>query len=256
MPATQPRLRPLGLDAEAIAAYRRDGYLLVHDVVPRSEIEDFHRGVHALHLERRARRSRQRADPNDTSTPEERDNHLHGLGNDYEPALRLAHDERILALVGSLVGPGIGLHSAKVISKGPRETRHVCHWHQDDAYWWAVSQSECRLSVWIPLLDCGAHNGALRVVPGDFRRELMPHQPRASRERGSCRLSFAPGEERLEGERELTVPAGSVVLFSARTCHASSGNPSDAHRRAFIMTFQEASASDFSGRLRIIRAAN
>jgi ectoine hydroxylase-related dioxygenase (phytanoyl-CoA dioxygenase family) len=253
MVSTQRTAQPL--DAERIAAFQRDGFLVVPDVLRREELAELDRALHARHLEQQARLRAAPPDANDRRTREERENHLHGLGDDFAPAVRMAHDEPILGLVSSLVGPGISLHSAKLISKGPRETRHFCHWHQDDAYWWDVSQSACRLSVWIPLVDSGPHNGGLRVAPGHFRRDVVPHLPRSTRDHGSCRLSFAPGEERLPDERELTVPAGALVLFSARAFHASSGNPSDQHRRAFILTFQEASTVDFGGRLRVIRPA-
>lgn len=256
MPASAPvtaRL-PRALRPDELAAYRRDGYVLVHDVLGRDELADLDRALHARWLEQLEILRAQPADPTDQRTKEERENHLHGLGADFPPARRLAEDERLLALVAPIVSPGISLFSAKLISKGPEETRNVCHWHQDDAYWWELSQSACRVSAWIPLLDTGPANGGLRVVRGDHRRDLVPHLPRSSRDHGACRLSFAAGEERLQDEVELAVPAGAVVLFSARTFHASSGNPSRAHRRAFILTYQEAGCASKAGEAALLRA--
>ena len=225
-----------------------DGYLIVPEALPREELA-------ALDAEFEQRYRERLADPA-IAADEQRRNQLHRLGTDSQSSRELAADPRLLSLVEELVYPGIALFSAKLISKGPREPHNVCHWHQDEAYWHVYGACERRLSIWLPLQDTHRTNGCLRVVPGSHRRHVIPHQPRSSRDHGACRLSFLPGERELRGTVYCEVAAGSAVLFSNKLFHSSLGNHTAGHRRAFILTYQEASAvsakdSDFA----ILRSA-
>ena len=216
-------------------AFRDDGFLILHNVLPLAELE-------ALNDEMEARYQERLKDP-EIAAHEEKRNQIHGLGADSERSRRLARDPRILALIEDLVQPGIALFSAKLISKGPHEPYNVCHWHQDEAYWHIYSQSQCRMSVWLPLQEATKANGCLRVIPGTHKKGIIPHAPRSSRDHGACRLSFLPGERELPNTVYCDIPAGSAVLFSNKLCHSSLGNYTAQHRRAFILTYQEATVT-------------
>lgn len=140
-----------------------------------------------------------------------------------------------------------------MISKAPHEPRMICHWHQDDAYWNHLFNSRCRCSLWIPLQDMGRENGCLRVVPGSHRGGLVPHQPRSSRDYGACRLSFAAGEEAVEGAIDCVVKAGTVLIFDDSLKHSSLGNHTADHRRAFILTYQEGAATAGTSDFEVLR---
>ena len=236
------------LTDEQRAAFARDGYLFVHDALPRAELAALDAAFEQQYRERLA-------DP-EIAADEQRRNQVHRLGTDSEGSRELAADPRILGLIEDLVYPGIALFSAKLISKGPYEPHNVCHWHQDEAYWHIYGACERRMSIWLPLQDTHRANGCLRVVPGSHRRHIIPHQPRSSRDHGACRLSFLPGERELKGTVYCEVPAGTAVLFANKLFHSSLGNHTAGHRRAFILTYQEAGAvsakdSDFA----ILRSA-
>lgn len=218
-------------DAE-IDTFQQDGYLVLHDVLPISELA-------ALNDELEERYQERLKDPEIASNEEKR-NQIHGLGSDSERSQQLARDSRLLSLIEDLVKPGIALFSAKLISKGPHEPNNVCHWHQDEAYWHIYSESERRMSIWLPLQDTTKENGCLRVIPGTHKKGIIPHEPRSSRDHGACRLSFLPGERELPNTVYCEIPAGSAVLFSNKLCHSSLGNHTAQHRRAFILTYQEA----------------
>ena len=189
----------------------------------------------------------------DRSLSSEEVNNAHDLGKNNPQAIAWSRDPSMLDLVQSLVHPGIALFSAKVISKGPREQDMICHWHQDEAYWQDRFPRQRRVSLWIPLQDATPDNGCLRVVPGSHRRAILPHLPRTSRNHGACRLSFAHGAEDLPGAIEVPLPAGDLIIFSSRLQHASGGNRTDQHRRAFILTYQE--VVDGPDEFEILRAA-
>jgi phytanoyl-CoA hydroxylase len=222
----------LTLSAQDRETFARQGYLIRHQVVPRAFLAALDRDMEVGYQQK----------IRDPALTVEEVNNSHGLGKDNPHAIAMSRDPRMLELIQDLVYPGIELFSAKVISKGPRELDMICHWHQDEAYWYDGFPRERRLSVWMPLQDVDAGNGCLRVVPGSHRDGVVPHQPRSSRDHGACRLSFADGREELPGAIELPLPAGSLILFSSRLQHSSLGNRSNAHRRAFILTYQEVAA--------------
>lgn len=209
-----------------------DGYLVVPGLLDPAELSDLNEELHQRYLEGLK-------DPA-IADDEQRRNQAHGLGASSERSKTLAGDPRILDLVEPLVAPGVALFSAKLISKGPNEPLNVCHWRQDDAYWQAISHTDDRLSVWVPLQDTDQTNGCLRVVPGSHHQGLIAHEPRSSRDHGACRLSFLPGEADVPGAVDCPVSVGDVVLFSAKVFHSSLGNHTSAHRRAFILTYQDA----------------
>ena len=115
------------LSTQQQAEFAQQGYLIVPDVLPVSELA-------ALDAEFEASYRQRLADPQ-IAADEQRRNQIHQLGSDSATSRKVACDERILRLVQDLVYPGIALFSAKLISKGPHEPHNVCHWHQDEAYW-------------------------------------------------------------------------------------------------------------------------
>ncbi len=146
-------------------------------------------------------------------------------------------DERLLNLVAGIVTPGIAIYSAKLVPKLPHDDA-VCHWHQDDAYYSQISQSQTRMSVWVPLQDSDEENGCLWVMPGSHAKGLQKSQQRRD---GYCNKELIPPDD-FDFSQAVSVPAraGDVLLFSALLWHSSQGNRSDRLRRAFIVSYQEA----------------
>ena len=225
---------PRRLTENELLTFRHKGYLIIPHVLPLTEVQQ-------LNYELEIRYQKRLKNP-EIAHDEQKRNQIHGLGANSERSRRLAEDPRILSLIEDYVKPGIALFSAKLISKGPNEPNNVCHWHQDEAYWHTYSESQCRMSIWLPLQDTDKQNGCLRVIPGTHKKGvIIPHQPRKSRNYGACRLSFLPGERELPNTFYCEVPAGSAVLFSNKLCHSSLGNYTNQHR--FILTYQEATVT-------------
>ena len=227
---------PRRLTENELLTFRHKGYLIIPHVLPLTEVQQ-------LNYELEIRYQKRLKNP-EIAHDEQKRNQIHGLGANSERSRRLAEDPRILSLIEDYVKPGIALFSAKLISKGPNEPNNVCHWHQDEAYWHTYSESQCRMSIWLPLQDTDKQNGCLRVIPGTHKKGvIIPHQPRKSRNYGACRLSFLPGERELPNTFYCEVSAGSAVLFSNKLCHSSLGNYTNQHRRVFILTYQEATVT-------------
>lgn len=248
-PSRLTKVAPRKLTGRQLAFFRENGYLIVDEVFGKEELDELNDELEVRYQERLK-------DPEIARSQEKRSN-IHGLGADSERSRRLASDPRILALIEDLVQPGIALFSAKLISKGPNEPNNVCHWHQDEAYWYKTGLSACRMSIWLPLQNTDRRNGCLRVVPVSHRHGIVDHLPRSSRDHGACRLSFLPGEEELPHTVYCEISVGTVVLFSNQVYHSSLGNHTDRHRRAFILSYNEATLAQGKDRdYRILRPAN
>ena len=223
------------LSAEERAVYDREGYVVVPGVFPREELEEIDGeidrllaepgndagGIHPTWIFQVARRS--------------------------EMARAFAEDERLLALIEEIVQPGIAIHSTKLVPKPPHSD-DVCHWHQDDAFYLRPDDpdtfSATRMSVWVPLQDADERNGGLWVVPGSQEWGLQDYH---MTDTGQCRKVIDREAWANEHAVPLEVSAGSVVLFSAMLWHHSRGNQTDRVRRAFIVSYQEATVKKGAG---------
>ncbi|MCZ7643759.1 MAG: phytanoyl-CoA dioxygenase family protein [Planctomycetota bacterium] len=219
--------------------YETQGFVLAPGVFPAGELSELDREIDRLEA------------PAAADAPHR--GWVMSLAQRSEKTRAFAQDERLLALIEEIVRPGIAIYSAKLTAKPPRSPE-VCHWHQDDAYYIQNSSSRTRMSVWVPLQDATPENGCLWVVPGSHRAGLQEHVTRPD---GQCRLSMP--EPLVDLSKAVPAPAraGSVLLFSALLWHASKGNATDGKRRAFIVSYQEASTVGGNGaQWKILRPAS
>ena len=231
------------LTERELAHYHREGYVVIKDLFPLEELDAINRNLDTFM--RRAEYEPFK------SGRENMEGWIMQLGLSTQKAADFCADDRILDLVEPIVHPGIAIYSAKLVSKEPRDGV-ICHWHQDDAYYTKISQSLTRMSVWIPLQDTTVEHGCLQVIPRSHQRGLKPS---SEKEGGTCNLGI-DGPIDLENRTYLPATAGSIVLFSALLWHASSGNDTDQRRRAFIVSYQEATAQGGNGaQWHILRAA-
>ncbi|KRE72015.1 phytanoyl-CoA dioxygenase family protein [Paenibacillus sp. Soil750] len=159
-----------------------------------------------------------------------------------------AHDERILTLIEDIVKPGIAIFSSKLLIKLPHSPS-VCHWHQDDAYYTEVVNSDTRMSIWVPLQDTDEKNGCLWIVPGSHKQGLQPYKVQNN---GTCRKALDEDQVDLSKAEPVPMKAGSILLFNALTWHSSKGNETDQVRRAFIVSYQEATVPVGRGKQHIV----
>jgi len=213
------------LTADQLEAYHRDGYVLVDDVFPQSELDAINREIERLRKEK-----------SDDGT-NQRDVILR-LGLKSPLTSQMCRDERILTLIEDIVKPGIAIYSAKLFEKRPHDTQ-ICHWHQDDAYYTQNSECACRMSAWIPLQDCDEKNGCVWVIPGSHRTGLKPANMIGD-DTGHCELAFAHGTADIEGAIPVPMKAGTALLFHALLAHRSLGNHTSRPRRSFIVSYQDA----------------
>ena len=219
------------LSPEEYSFYQQNGYVVVPDVFPMTELDEVDRELDRLVSEAEGK--------GETGVAHTGTNRNKGwllqLGLRSEFTQRFAQDDRVLDLIEDIVTPGIAIYSAKLTAKLPQSS-DICHWHQDNAYYNAHASSETRMSTWIPLVDVDEENGCLWVVPGSHKGGVKEHGQYG----GQCPKSMGPEDMEAEGAIPCPVEVGAILLFSSDLWHHSKGNATDQIRRAFIVSYQEA----------------
>lgn len=142
----------------------------------------------------------------------------------------------ILGQVASRLGQHAGLRifHDQLISKAPGPG--LVGWHSDRSYWLSCS-SEHMLTVWVPLQDVDASNGALQVVDGSHLMDFDHNTLRGFH-------ASVPEEQTslwpVEAVRTLEVRRGQVSVHHARTVHGSGPNHSANPRVALAIHLQPA----------------
>ncbi len=134
-----------------------------------------------------------------------------------------------------LVGPQVRLYWDQAVYKTPASAEPVLY-HQDNGYTFVVPQAY--LTCWIALTDATPDNGCVKAIPGIHRHGTLAHR------------ETPIGMECDIDERaavELPVRAGSIVIFSSLTPHATGLNRTDEARRAYIVQYARDGAVAFRG---------
>ncbi len=217
------------LTKDELAFYHAQGYVVVADVFPLDELKKIDCDID--HIREK-----------DGGDMHRNPGWVMSLGLRSEITRAFVQDERILDLIADIVKPGIAIYSGKLTTKLPHSS-DICHWHQDDAYYNAHATSETRMSVWIPLQNATEDNGCLWVVPGSHKRGVVEHGSYG----GQCPKSIGPETLEVEGAIPCPVKAGDMLLFDAELWHHSKENHTDQIRRAFIVSYQEATVPRGNG---------
>ena len=216
------------LNADEVAIYREQGYVIVPDIFPLEELAEIDREIDRLQ-ETQKKTGRNKG-------------WIMQLGLRSEVTRQFAQDERVLTLIEDIVKPGISIYSAKLTAKVPH-SNDICHWHQDDAYYNTRVLSKTRMSTWIPLQDADETNGCLWVVPQSHKGGVVTHGPFG----GQCPKCMGPADLMFDDAIPCPVKAGDILLFHACLWHHSKGNQTDHIRRAFIVSYQEATVPRGNG---------
>jgi ectoine hydroxylase-related dioxygenase (phytanoyl-CoA dioxygenase family) len=132
------------------------------------------------------------------------------------PFVDLAHD---------LLGPDVRLYWDQAVYKKPG-TEAPFPWHQDNGYGFVEPQAY--LTCWIALTDATETNGCPWIVRGIHRQGTLAHR---RTELGLVCLEDPPGAVAAPAR------AGSIVVFSSLTPHATGANRSQEIRKAYIVQY-------------------
>jgi phytanoyl-CoA hydroxylase len=142
-----------------------------------------------------------------------------------EYARRFVADEVFAGITRDLVGPDVRLYWDQSVFKQPDGAEPVL-WHQDNGY--TYTEPQAYLTCWLAITDATPENGCVAVMPGVHRAGTLAHK------------STPVGEEcwgDWSTAVEVPVRAGSIVVFSSLTPHATKRNTTREVRKAYIVQY-------------------
>jgi ectoine hydroxylase-related dioxygenase (phytanoyl-CoA dioxygenase family) len=224
------------LAADQVAAFDRDGFVVVEDVFGAAtvaevvrEIDRFEAGVEAYLAGLEDQRISIAEAGAITFTT-----HL----VTRSPRLAaFARDPFFTGVCSDLVGPDVNLYWDQAVYKKPEKPRRF-PWHQDNGY--AFVEPQQYLTCWVALTDATAENGCPQVARGRHRAGTLAH------------TYVEPlGWECFEDPGDVAVAevgAGGVVVFSSLTPHLTGPNVTESVRKAYILQYAPAGAEVLQGR--------
>jgi len=225
------------LSADDVAAYERDGYIVLERRLPpdviaaiKAELARFREAARGMTA------SDDKLDLEDSHTPDDpRVRRVKLPHTQSEVVADLMRSDLILAPARDLLGPDIRLHTSKLNVKSARYGAPV-DWHQDFAFY--PHTNDDLLAVGVMLDDVGPDNGPLMVFPGSHRGPIYDHHAggvfAGTMDLAACGLDLADAVS-------LMAPAGSISLHHARIVHGSAPNRSERDRG---VVFYEMMAAD------------
>ena len=236
-----------GLKEEQIKFFKEEGYLIVEDVLPPTDlqplIEEFNEAVNL-----NAREAESRGWLKEIFEKEPFERRLAkicdsaddpALGSIQSILFRGLHAKvktagmfavithsAILDIVESLIGPEILAHPQfNVRAKLPNQDRSVVPWHQDLGYLQLSAENTFMVNFWIPLVNATVENGCMEVIAGSHRSKILDHVPNL----GPAGNFKGVIDEELPKGKQISCPmrVGDVLLMHHTTIHRSIPNNSD-----------------------------
>jgi len=226
------------LSEQDVAAYRRDGVIVVPDVLDAGTVADLRRVV--AELVAGAAAVSQHDDVYDlepSHTPAmprvrriKSPHKVHALFDE------IVRSQPVLDILTKLIGPGLRLHGSKLNIKAAQYGSPV-EWHQDWAFY--PHTNDDILAIGVLLDDTDLSNGPMLVTPGTHTGPVWSHHGEDGR---FCGLI---DPEIVRAEIDRAVPcmgtAGSMSFHHVRALHGSALNTSNRSRNLLLY---EVAASD------------
>lgn len=155
--------------------------------------------------------------------------------------------DRVICLISDSVALNPTMHLRAKMPDGLRATNglvdpDVVPWHQD-AWEEDIDQDRCdMITVWIPLVDAGPHNGCLEFLPGGFRLGKLLHETTGGGRISPALLPAIPA-------RAVPCRQKGAVFFHKHAPHRSTQNLSHGMRWSLDIRYQSTSANNGRGNL-------
>ena len=233
------------LTRDQVESYRRDGYLVVHDVLTAAELENLRKIVDGLVEASRSVTTHDAVyDLEPTHSPEEPRVRRIKEPHSVHPAFRdVAFSKKIADILTPLIGmtSGIRYQTGKLNMKSAGHGAAV-EWHQDWAFY--PHTNDDLLAIGLYLDDCGLDNGPLMVIPGSHTWPIIDHHAD-----GVFCGAIDPSATDVDFSKAvpLTGKAGSMTIHHVRMVHGSSLNTSGRPRRLLLFQYTAVDAFPLLG---------
>lgn len=227
------------INASQMAQYRRDGFVVVPDMLDGSELAAIRQVIAELvagAAEVETHTSVYDLEPSHTRAAPRvrRIKTPHSVHPVFDRAVR---KPSVIAVLQALLGPDIRLHGSKLNMKSAQYGSPV-EWHQDWAFY--PHTNDDILAIGVMLDDMTMENGPLLIAPGSHTGPIWNHHGTDGRFCGAV----DPTEMKAEIERAVPVlgKAGSMSFHHVRALHGSALNTSDRPRNLLLYEVAAADA--------------
>ncbi len=231
------------MDTEAIACYRREGYLVVPGVLDQGHVEQCLAALTALATDPDLEPGRRDGtgafialEPGAEPATANRADMIRKFGDftDAAPALlRAAMSARLHLVLDALMGQGRVLLQEMALVKPPKVSGEK-RWHQDAAYF-RGSDPSLMFGVWIALDPATRENGCMEVIPASHLLGPAPHVP--NEDINLC--TIRPDLVHLRDRLALPMNPGDVLIFHSLIHHYTAANRSNQRRRALQFHYHQ-----------------
>ena len=238
---------PIKLTSKEIEAYHRDGYVVVDNLVTKSELEGLRTRLHEISHSSNSRRREglniqiepriQRGELT-VVHPGDGIRKMDGLVENDDLFQSLALNENIISVLEQLLmTTDMKMFRNSLLMK-PLVVGSQKGVHQDSPYWPIQPMSLC--SCWFPLDDATIENGCMAVIPGGHKNGPSPHVSVAD--------DYVMDESYYDSADIITLPmsAGSGLFFHSLLPHSTGPNLSNDWRRAIALSYMS-SKSIYTG---------
>ena len=233
------------LTRDQVQSYRRDGYLVIENVLSATELENLRRVVEVLVEASRSVTAHDHVydlEPSHT-TEEPRVRRIKEPHNVHPAFREIAFSKRIADILTPLIGTtsGIRFQTGKLNMKSAGHGAAV-EWHQDWAFY--PHTNDDLLAIGLYLDDCGPENGPLMVIPGSHTWPILDHHVD-----GVFCGAIAPSTANIDFSKAvaLTGKAGNMTIHHVRMVHGSALNTSDRPRRLLLFQYTAVDAFPLLG---------
>ena len=227
------------ISEELVAAYRRDGVIMVPDVLNSTTLERVRNVV--AELVAGAAEVTQHTDLYDLEPGHSRNaprvRRLKAPHKAHSIFSEIVRSRALSEILTQLIGPGLRLHGAKLNMKSAQYGSPV-EWHQDWAFY--PHTNDDILAIGVLLDDCDLDNGPILVTPGSHKgADLWSHHGDDGRFAGLIDPDLI--REEIGRAKPCVGKAGSMSFHHVRALHGSSANVSTKPRNLLLY---EVAASD------------
>jgi phytanoyl-CoA hydroxylase len=225
-----------------IDAYRRDGFVVIEDVVTGEALEELRHAVErAVHAENQGRQEARGT----RGAYEQIFIQKVNLWTRHPVVKNYALCSRFGNLAAKLAGVDLRVWHDQALFKEPR-TGSRTPWHQD-AHYWPHVQKDQPITIWIALRNATIHNGCMSFIPGTHTiKTLEPINLADPRDI----FELAPQFKRVK-PRVCELRAGSCTFHHGLTFHYAGPNKSDDMREAFAVIYM-ADGTTYSGKDHVV----
>lgn len=226
------------IDDTDVQRYRRDGYLIVPDVLSAQDIDDLCGATDAL-----VEQSRQTAEHTDVfdlepghTAAEPRLRRIKAPHLHHAAYARMVRHPGIVSVLTRLWGPNVRFDQSKLNLKAAGFGSPI-EWHQDWAFYPHTNDDLAAVGIMID--DFKADNGSMLVIPGSHTGQIYDHNAN-----GVFVGGIDPSTSGIDFSKAVmcTGKAGSITVHHVRLLHGSSANISGQPRRFLLHQYRAADA--------------